>query len=99
MEFVDELVITSGFLLMYPGIPRPLKSQTPWKRRTFPKKVELLEISYFRDWAKYINTPYDAKPRARWRDRRHGSRKSSEAQVPQTTHSATDPGEMLRLDT
>ena len=43
-----------------------------------------------------LTTP---NPRARWRDRRHGSRKPSEAQVPQTTHSATDPGEMLRLDT
>jgi hypothetical protein len=42
---------------LYLGIPKPLKSQTPWKRRSFPKKVELLEISYFQDWAKYINIP------------------------------------------
>ena len=39
-------------------------------------------------------------PRARLRlDRRHGSRKPGEAQIPQDTHSATDPGEMLRLHT
>ena len=35
------------------GIPKPLKSQTPRKKRSFPKKVELLEISYFQDCAKY----------------------------------------------
>ena len=49
--------LLSTYTILYHGIPRPLKSQTPWKRRSFPKKVELLEIIYFQDWAKYINIP------------------------------------------
>ena len=39
----------------YLGIPKPLKSQTPRKKRSFPTKVELLEINYFQDSADYTN--------------------------------------------
>ena len=46
---------------IYHGIQKP-KSQTPRKKRSFPKKVELLEISYFQDCANYTNIPSKEHP-------------------------------------
>ena len=43
------------------GSKKPLKSQTPRKKQSFPKKVELLEISYFQDCAKYYIYQHTSK--------------------------------------
>ena len=48
------------------GSKKPLKSRTPTKKRSFPKKVELLEISYFQDCAKYTNIPSKCREHSGW---------------------------------
>ena len=37
--------LLSTYTILYHGIPRPLKSQTPWKRRSFPKKSNFWKSS------------------------------------------------------
>lgn len=50
--------LLSTYTILYHGIPKTLEiANTLEKTIYFPKKVELLEISYFQDWAKYINIP------------------------------------------